>query len=77
MDQDKKKKKKKQVFPGGAHEHNLAKSMHGEVSVMMLNGQTLSGTLRGFDRFTITLEVSGVDGTIFKNGIVSIFPLSK
>ena len=42
------------------------------VVIHLLQGSTLSGRIKSFDKFSVLMDVSGQDFLIFKHGISSI-----
>ncbi len=42
------------------------------LTILLVTGQHVEGTLRRFDRFALVLEVEGREILIYKHGIVSI-----
>ncbi|HOV70236.1 MAG TPA: RNA chaperone Hfq [Clostridia bacterium] len=46
------------------------------VSVNLLNGQKVTGMVKGFDSFTIIIESEGTQTLIYKHSIASIIPSS-
>jgi len=43
-----------------------------DVEVMLLNGATLKGSVRGFDNFTVTLQIENMQHLIYKHAIAQI-----
>lgn len=42
------------------------------VAINLMNGSTLSGKIKSFDKFSVLLDVSGQDFLIFKHAISTI-----
>jgi host factor-I protein len=42
------------------------------VSIQLMNGETLEGRIKNFDRFAVIVELSGADHMLFKHAIASI-----
>lgn len=42
------------------------------VTINLMNGSTLSGKIKSFDKFSVLLDVSGQDFLIFKHAISTI-----
>lgn len=66
--------RKAETFPRGAHEHSLVKMMHKGVKVSLIGGKYREGVLKGFDKFSVTLEIGKVERVLFKHAIQEIFP---
>ena len=47
------------------------------VSVRLLNGFQLKGTVKGFDSFTLILEFSGKEHLVYKHAIATVTPLKS
>ena len=47
------------------------------VAINLMNGSTLSGKIKSFDKFSVLLDVSGQDFLIFKHAISTISPDRK
>lgn len=45
------------------------------VTVFLVNGFQLKGTVRGFDSFTIILEVDGRQDMVYKHAVSTVSPL--
>lgn len=45
------------------------------VTVYLVNGFQLKGVVRGFDNFTVVLEVEGKQQMVYKHAISTIVPL--
>ena len=56
------------VFLNGARRERLA------VTVQLMDGSRLDGTIKSFDRFSVVLEHGGVDQLVFKHAIAHIRP---
>ena len=55
---------------------NIARTRSIPVTVLLINGDRLSGRIQGFDKFTIILDGGGKDKQlmIFKHAIASLSP---
>ena len=53
---------------------NQVRKDHVQVDVSMLNGESQSGLVKGFDSFTIMLESSGQQKLIYKHAVACISP---
>ena len=42
------------------------------VSIQLMNGETIEGRIKNFDRFAVIVELSGADHMLFKHAIASI-----
>jgi host factor-I protein len=42
------------------------------VSIQLMNGETLEGRIKNFDRFAVIVELSGADHMLFKHALASI-----
>jgi len=51
---------------------NSARRERVPVVIHLLQGSTLSGRIKSFDKFSVLLDVGGADSLIFKHGISSI-----
>lgn len=47
------------------------------VTVYLVNGFQLKGLVKGFDNFTVVLEVEGKQQMIYKHAISTIMPLKQ
>jgi small nuclear ribonucleoprotein (snRNP)-like protein len=57
----------------GAHENFLRKMVGKGIQVEMYEDVTVIGTLRGFDKFTVTLlEDNGKEAVLFKHAMLKI-----
>lgn len=45
------------------------------VTIYLVNGFQLKGTLRGFDNFTVILESEGKQQMVYKHAISTVMPL--
>lgn len=57
------------LFLNGARRERLA------VTVQLMDGSRLDGTIKSFDRFSIVLEYDGADQLIFKHAIAHVRPV--
>ncbi|MBA2870941.1 host factor-I protein [Anoxybacillus calidus] len=48
-----------------------------QVTVYLLNGYQLRGCIKGFDNFTVLLEVDGKQQLIYKHAISTFAPLKN
>ncbi|WP_044894153.1 RNA chaperone Hfq [Bacillus alveayuensis] len=48
-----------------------------QVTVFLLNGYQLRGCIKGFDNFTVLLEVDGKQQLIYKHAISTFAPLKN
>jgi host factor-I protein len=48
-----------------------------QVTVFLLNGYQLKGFIKGFDNFTVLLEVDGKQQLIYKHAISTFAPLKN
>ena len=48
-----------------------------QVAVRLLDGVELQGRLTGFDRFSIVVDVDGVEQLIFKHAIATVVALGS
>jgi len=53
---------------------NLARVRSIPVTVLLVNGDRLSGRIQGFDKFTIILDGDNEQQMIFKHSIASVSP---
>ena len=51
---------------------NYARRERLTVSIQLMNGETLEGRIKNFDRFAVIVELSGADHMLFKHAIASI-----
>ncbi len=56
------------LFLNGARRERLA------VTIQLMDGSRLDGTIKSFDRFSVVLEHDGVDQLVFKHAIAHIRP---
>ncbi|NPV28315.1 MAG: RNA chaperone Hfq [Firmicutes bacterium] len=45
------------------------------VTIYLINGFQLKGVIRGFDNFTVILEVEGKQQMVYKHAISTVMPL--
>ncbi|MDH7578979.1 MAG: RNA chaperone Hfq [Bacillota bacterium] len=45
------------------------------VTIYLVNGFQLKGTIRGFDNFTVILDVEGKQQMVYKHAISTVMPL--
>ncbi len=53
---------------------NRARTEHVGVTVFLVNGFQMRGTIRGFDSFVVLLESEGKQQVIYKHAISTIVP---
>lgn len=53
---------------------NRARTEHTAVTVFLVNGFQMRGTVRGFDSFVVLLESDGKQNLIYKHAISTIVP---
>lgn len=53
---------------------NQVRKEHAGVTIFLVNGFQLKGTVKGFDNFTVVLEVDGKQQLIYKHAISTITP---
>ena len=53
---------------------NTARVKNIPVTVLLVNGKTLSGRIQGFDKFTIILDGGSEQQMVFKHAIASLSP---
>lgn len=53
---------------------NLARRERVNVSIFLVNGFQLKGSVRGFDNYTIILESDGKQSMVYKHAVASIVP---
>jgi host factor-I protein len=51
---------------------NYARRERLTVSIQLMNGETIEGRIKNFDRFAVIVELSGADHMLFKHAIASI-----
>jgi host factor-I protein len=51
---------------------NYARRERLTVTIQLMNGETLEGRIKNFDRFAVIVELSGADHMLFKHAIASI-----
>jgi host factor-I protein len=51
---------------------NQVRKDNSEVKVVLLDGSSLSGTVRGFDNFTLVLHSQGTQHLIYKHAIAQL-----
>lgn len=54
---------------------NHARREKVQVTVYLMNGVKLIGTVRGFDSFIVVIESCGVQNAVYKHAISTIIPL--
>lgn len=52
-----------------------ARQRHSPVTVFLVNGFQMRGTVEGFDVFTVVLQSDGKQNLIYKHAISTIMPL--
>ncbi|MCR2042696.1 RNA chaperone Hfq [Anaerosalibacter massiliensis] len=53
---------------------NMARKDSVDITVFLVNGYQLKGTVKGFDNYTIILESEGKQQLIYKHAISTIVP---
>ena len=53
---------------------NLARREHSQLTVFLMNGFQLRGTVTGFDSFTVVLDSDGKQQLIYKHAISTVIP---
>ncbi len=53
---------------------NQARTDHQLVTVFLVNGFQIKGVVRGFDNFTVVLEVDGRQQLVYKHAISTLIP---
>jgi host factor-I protein len=53
---------------------NQVRKEGASVTIYLVNGFQLKGTVRGFDNFTVILEVEGKQQMVYKHAISTIMP---
>lgn len=53
---------------------NQARREHMNLTLFLVNGFQLHGTVRGFDSFTVVLDTDGKQQLIYKHAISTIVP---
>jgi host factor-I protein len=51
---------------------NFARRDRLAVAIQLLDGRTLEGRIKNFDRFAVIVEVNGADQLVFKHAIATI-----
>jgi host factor-I protein len=51
---------------------NQVRKDNAEVKVVLLDGSSLSGTVRGFDNFTLVMQSGGTQHLIYKHAIAQL-----
>jgi len=51
---------------------NQVRKENSEVSILLLSGQEMTGLVRGFDNFTVILNVRGQSHLVYKHAIAQI-----
>ena len=54
---------------------NRARTERAAVTVFLVNGFQMRGTVRGFDSFVVLLEADGKQNLIYKHAISTIVPV--
>lgn len=55
---------------------NNARKSRTNVSIFLVNGFQLKGTVKGFDNFTVVLDCDGKQMLVYKHSITTITPAS-
>ncbi len=53
---------------------NLARKERVLITMYLMNGVKMTGTVRGFDSFIVVLESGGVQNAIYKHAISTMIP---
>ncbi len=53
---------------------NLARKERIGVTMYLMNGVKMTGTVRGFDSFIVVLESGGVQNAVYKHAISTMIP---
>ena len=53
---------------------NLARKEHITITMYLMNGVKMTGTVRGFDSFIVVLETGGVQNAVYKHAISTMIP---
>ncbi len=53
---------------------NNARIDHVPVTIFLVNGVKLQGTVKGFDNFVLMLDVAGMQQIIYKHAISTVIP---
>lgn len=53
---------------------NQARKEHITVTMYLMNGVKMVGTVRGFDSFIVVIESGGVQNAVYKHAISTIIP---
>ena len=56
------------IFLNKARKNNIA------ITVFLINGYQIKGTVKGFDNYTLVLNSEGKQQMIYKHGISTIIP---
>ena len=56
---------------------NRARTERAAVTVFLVNGFQMRGTVRGFDSFVVLLEADGKQNLIYKHAISTIVPVKQ
>ncbi len=51
---------------------NTARREKHDVSFQLMNGETLSGRIKSFDKFSVMIAVEGKDFLLFKHAILTV-----
>ena len=53
---------------------NLARKERIAITMYLMNGVKMTGTVRGFDSFIVVLESGGVQNAVYKHAISTMIP---
>ena len=56
---------------------NTVRQEHISLTIFLMNGFQLKGTVTGFDSFTVALEVDGRQQVVYKHAISTMIPSQK
>ncbi len=51
---------------------NNARRERIDVSILLLHGSTVTGRIKSFDKFSLTLDCEGIDVLLFKHAVATI-----
>jgi host factor-I protein len=54
---------------------NQVRKENAPVTIYLINGFQLKGSIRGFDNFTVILDVDGKQQMVYKHAISTIMPM--
>ena len=56
---------------------NQARKDRAPVTILLTNGERVTGTVKAFDRFTLLLDADGVEQIVFKHAISTVAPVAQ